>query len=269
MIDLKGKHAIVTGGGSGIGRGISHVFAAAGACVHVVDKNGDDATETSRALSGVGEFTSESVDVTDVATIESLISKLISEFGKIDILVNNAGIVGAQNWWQREIPNDADWHDVYQVNVRGMVKMSEAVSAYMKNRGYGKIINIASIAARQGSPDLPHYSATKASVVSWTQSNAIQLAPFNINVNAICPGLIWTPMWESIARKRKSFGGPTSGAYGLSGREIFERYVEQWVPMKREQNPTDIGNLAVFLASDLSMNITGQSINVDGGRFMN
>lgn len=269
MIDLRGKNTIVTGGGSGIGRGISRVFAEAGAHVHVVDKNGSDAAETSSSLSGTGEFTSESVDVTDVVTVESVVSRSISEFGKIDILVNNAGIVGAQNWWQRDIPNDADWHDVHEVNVRGMVRMSESVSQHMKNRRYGKIINIASIAARQGSPDLPHYSATKAAVVSWTQSNAIQLAPFNINVNAICPGLIWTPMWEAIARKREKFGGPVSDARGISGREIFERVVEQWIPMKREQRPSDIGNLAAFLASDLSTNITGQSINVDGGRFMN
>ena len=114
----------------------------------------------------------------------------LEQFGKIDVLVNDAGIIGVSQWWEREIPSDEDWAQVYAVNVRGMVITSEIVSENMKARNFGKIINIASIAARQGSPDIPHYNASKADVVSWTQSNAAQLAPHNINVNAICPGLV-------------------------------------------------------------------------------
>ena len=147
--------------------------------------------------------------------------------------------------------------------------MSESIAPHMKRRKYGKIVNIGSIAARQGSPDLPHYSTTKAGVVSWTQSNALQLAPFNVNVNAICPGLLWTPMWESIARRRARSGGQTLEPGNFTGREVFEQTVEQLIPMRREQTPEDVGNLAAFLASDLARNITGQAINVDGGRFTN
>ena len=128
-------------------------------------------------------------------------------------------------------------------------------------------MNIASIAARYGNPVLPHYSASKAAVVSWTRSNALQLAPYNINVNAVCPGLLWTPMWEQIARKFSKFSEDPLYK-GLSGKDFFNRFLESTTPLKREQTPEDIGKLAAFLASDDARNITGQAINVDGGRRM-
>ena len=269
MIDLHGKHAVVTGGGSGIGRGISEVLARAGASVFVADIEFASAELTIQTLAGDGEFLCYIVDVTETSSVNRMIESAIKAFGKIDVLVNNAGIIGTGKWWERETPNDEDWSRVHEVNVRGVVRVSESIVPHMKRCKYGKIVNIASIAARQGSPDLPHYSTTKAAVVSWTQSNALQLAPFNVNVNAICPGLLWTPMWESIARKRARFGGQTLELGSSTGREVFEQTVEQWIPMKREQTPEDIGNLAAFLASELARNITGQAINVDGGRFTN
>jgi NAD(P)-dependent dehydrogenase (short-subunit alcohol dehydrogenase family) len=132
----------------------------------------------------------------------------------------------------------------------------------MRRRQYGKIINIASVAGRQGGTDNPPYNVSKAGVISLTQAYALELASDNINVNAICPGLLWTPMWERIAKRRirmdESMGG-------LSPRRAFNRIVSERIPLGREQTPEDIGNLAVFLASDLSENITGQAINVNGG----
>jgi len=139
----------------------------------------------------------------------------LEQLGKIDVLVNDAGIIGVVQWWERETPSDEDWAQVYAVNVRGMVITSEIVSENMKARNFGKIINIASIAARQGSPDIPHYNASKAAVVSWAQSNAAQLAPHNINVNAICPGLLWTLMFEALVKRRANFGSP-----GLDSEEL-------------------------------------------------
>ena len=183
-------------------------------------------------------------------------------------MVNNAGIIGSEGWSNREIPNSQDWAEVYEVNVRGVVRVSERVSKEFQNQKRGKIINIASIAARQGSPDSPHYSTSKAAVVSWTQSHALQMAAYNVNVNAVCPGLIWTPIWESIARKRSQFGGSLETG-GLKGKNLFDQFVKAWIPLQREQTPEDIGNIVAFLASDLAENITGQSINVDGGRFTN
>ena len=150
------------------------------------------------------------------------------------------------------------------MNLRGAVTASEAVVPHMKERRSGKIVNIASIAARRGGKDMPQYYASKAAVLSWTQSLATQLAPFNVNVNAICPGLLWTPMWEAVAKARAN-----AGYEGLSGRELFDKFVESWVPLGREQTPEDVGKLAAFLASDDAVNITGQAINLDGGRYMN
>ncbi|MBM3944125.1 MAG: SDR family oxidoreductase [SAR202 cluster bacterium] len=155
----------------------------------------------------------------------------------------------------------------FDVNVRGVVLVSEAVTPHMKERGYGKQINIASIAARRGGEE-PYYCVSKAAVTNWTQSQAARLAPFHVNVNAICPGLLWTPMFERLAQHRNRFAW--KDAYrGLDGRELFERMVQDWIPMKREQTPEDIGKLAAFLASDDAKNITGQAINVDGGIYMN
>tara|TARA_Y100000748_G_C15397300_1_gene449993 strand:+ start:64 stop:888 length:825 start_codon:yes stop_codon:yes gene_type:complete len=270
MIDLKDKIAIVTGGARGIGKGICESLSIAGANVIVADLNLDDALKTVGYLESVGSGDKFAMflDVTDDASIKDMVEKSINEFGRIDILVNNAGIIGSGKWWERDIPNDDDWIDVHAVNVMGISKVTGAVSAYMKDRKYGKIINIASIAGRQGSPDMPHYSTSKAAAISLTQSIALSLGPHDINVNAICPGLLWTPMWEAISKKRLMHGvfdRTFSDIEDLSTREFFEQTVEKWIPMKKEQTPEDIGNLAAFLASDLANNINGQAINVDGG----
>ena len=268
MIDLSGKEAIVTGGGSGIGRGICSVLALAGANVLVTDISRGSAEETMRYCSYGGDITAKELDVTNEHSIDKIISEHIKERKKIDILVNNAGIIGSEGWSNREIPNSQDWAEVYEVNVRGVVKVSERVGIELKSQNRGKIVNIASIAARQGSPDSPHYSTSKAAVVSWTQSHALQMAPYNVNVNAVCPGLIWTPIWESIAKKRSQFGGNLDTT-GLEGKKLFDQTVKSWIPLQREQTSEDIGNAVAFLASDIAQNITGQSINVDGGRFTN
>ncbi len=265
MIELHGQSAIITGGGSGIGMGIAKVLSIAGVSTLLVDRNFEGVQEVSDAL--LGNHVPYKADVTEQRDVERMVSFAIDTFGKIDILVNNAGIVGASNWWERDIPNDDDWDQVHSVNVRAIVRVTQAVSDHMKLMNYGKIVNIASIAGRRGSPDLPHYSTTKAAVISWTQSSALQLAEFGINVNAICPGLLWTPMWEAIAKRRTLIS--KGSVSKQDGRDFFEKIVQDTIPMKREQTPEDIGNLCAFLVSDLAHNITGQAINVDGGRFSN
>jgi NAD(P)-dependent dehydrogenase (short-subunit alcohol dehydrogenase family) len=268
MINLSGKEAIVTGGGSGIGRGICSVLVLAGANVLVTDISEKSAEDTLQHCGSGDKLRARQMDVTNENSIDEIVSEHIRDRKKIDILVNNAGIIGSEGWSDREIPNNQDWTEVYEVNVRGVVKVSERVSKEFQTQKHGKIINIASISARQGSPDSPHYSTSKAAVVSWTQSHALQMAEYNVNVNAVCPGLIWTPIWESIARKRSQFGGSLK-TEGLEGKKLFDQTVKTWIPLQREQTPEDIGNMVAFLASDLAENITGQSINVDGGRFTN
>ena len=176
----------------------------------------------------------------------------------------NAGIIAAPGWENRPESNDKDWDMIYDVNVRGVARVTESAAVHMKKRRYGKIINIASVAGRQGSPANPPYHVSKAGVISLTQASALGLAPFNINVNAICPGNLWTPMWERIATRQTVF---VESRAGLTPRQAFEASSER-IPLGREQTPEDVAYLAVFLASEYAQNITGQAINVNGGARM-
>ena len=266
-MDVTGKVALVTGGGRGIGRGIALVLARNGADLAIGDLNLEDARSVAAEVEAMGRrATATSLDVTDQASVDQLVADVIARFGRIDILVNNAGIIAAPGWEQRERSNEDDWDMIYAVNVKGIAKVTDVVAAHMKERLYGKIVNISSVAGRQGNPGNPPYCVSKAGVISLTQGTASELAPYSINVNAICPGLLWTPMWERISyRTSMSPDNPE----GLTPRQLFERAVEARIPLKREQTPEDIGNLAAFLASDYALNITGQAINVSGGSSMN
>ncbi|MBR62163.1 MAG: acetoin dehydrogenase [Dehalococcoidia bacterium] len=266
IADLTGKIAIVTGGAQGIGAGICTVLDQQGAIVVVADKNEDAANSVySRLLNK--DSSHVNVDVTDDTSVNDMTKSVISTYGSIDILVNNAGIIGAEKWWTRENGNDDDWQTTFDVNVRGVVRCSDAVTPHMLERNYGKQVNIASIAARRGG-SLPFYCVTKAAVVNWTQSKAAALASSGINVNAICPGLVWTPMTQRITDHRGNFN-PGTLRSGYKDKDEFDALVKDWVPMKREQTPIDIGKVAAFLASDDAQNITGQAFNVDGGIYMN
>ncbi len=268
-MDLNDKVAIVTGSGRGIGRAIAEEMARYGASVVVSDLDGDAVARTAaeiRADFPHVAVDSSALDVTDDDSVANMTAQVIDRFGRIDILVNNAGIIGAPGWENREQPAEIDWDRIYEVNVKGIARVSDCVAESMKTKRYGKIVNIASVAGRQGSMRNPPYNASKSGVISLTQAYALGLAPFNINVNAICPGLLWTPMWERIATRTINLNDSMEG---MTPREAFEQFVAQSIPLGREQTPRDIGRLAVFLASDLAMNITGQAINVNGGSGMN
>lgn len=265
-MDVSGKTAIVTGGGRGIGRGISLAMARNGADVAVADiivENAESVAEEVRALGQ--RAIALSLDVSNVESVEEMTAQALAEFGAIDILVNNAGVIGAAGWESRETPNEEDWDFIFEINLKGIARVTDAVAPHMQERRSGKVINIASIAGRRGSNRNPPYNASKAGVINLTQSQAQILAPHNINVNAICPGLLWTPMWQRIASRQTMTPNPES----KTPRDLFVEYVEEETPLGREQTPDDIGNLAAFLASEYAMNITGQAINVDGGLTMN
>lgn len=265
-MDVTDKIALVTGGGRGIGRGIVLALAQNGADVVVSDINFEDARSVSNEVTNLGRSALPLlVDVTSKASVDSMVKEAIARFGRIDILVNNAGIIGAPGWEERDRSSQTDWDMIYEINVKGIVKVTESVMPYMKERHYGKIVNIASGAGRQGSAENPPYNVSKAGVISLTQATALELAPYNINANSICPGLLWTPMWDRIASRRVVQDDDLAG---LSPRQAFERFVADRIPLGREQTPEDIGNLASFLASDYSKNITGQAINVNGGSRM-
>jgi NAD(P)-dependent dehydrogenase (short-subunit alcohol dehydrogenase family) len=265
-MDVTGKIAIVTGGGRGIGRGIVLALAGNGADVVVADIVEDDAKDLAGEIEAMGRRALACVvDVTDQASVDRMVDGTIDRFGRIDILVNNAGIIAAPGWEQRETSSEEDWDRIYDVNVKGMARATNAVAARMRENRYGKIINISSVAGRQGNPFNTPYGISKAGTISLTQASALELAPYNINVNAICPGLLWTPMWERISYRHSIAPENTEG---LTPRQVFDATVKQRTPLQREQTPEDIGYLAAFLASDYAGNITGQTINVSGGSHM-
>ncbi len=263
---LQDRVAIVTGGATGIGRAIAQKMAASGASVVVADMNGEAARKTALEISASGvNAIGVTVDVTDSAATDRMAASALERFKKIDILVNNAGVAGAPGWNTRSESTEDDWVKTYQVNVLGVVNATGSVVAHMKAARYGKVVNLSSIAGREGRPSLPHYSATKAAVINYTQSLANELAKFNINVNAICPGLLWTPMWEQVGGR---YARDNAAYKGLTPREVFDQMVAERIPMGTEQTPDDIGDAAVFLSSEDARNITGQALNVDGGFFM-
>ncbi len=265
--NLTSKTALVTGAARGLGRGIAAIMSECGADVALADLDIEGAKRAREDLVKHGHrMQAFQVDVTKKASVQKMVSDVIAAFGKVDILVNSAGVIGTPGYEDTATSREEDWDITYSVNVKGTVLVSEAVAEVMKPRRYGKIINIASHAGRQGGAGGGAYGASKAAVIHLTQSFALDLAPFDINVNCICPGHIWTPMWERIAVRAKRHDPSQKD---LTPRQIFERFVEARCPLRREQTPEDMGRMAAFLASEDARNITGQSINVNGGSRMN
>ena len=272
---LAGMSALVTGGGRGIGRGISTVLASRGAVVCVSDVDEDSANAVAEEIceSGGNAFGTGG-DVTDMESISDVAQNAISEFGKLDICVANAGVIGGRGFNTRKDYIDQDWDLTWDVNVRGVVNTSDAVSGHMIERMYGKIVIIASHGGRapRGVPDAGRgsaqgpYMVSKAAAIQWTHWLAMNLGRYNINVNAVCPGRLWTPMWRAIAENHRELNPDMAH---MTPREIFDAQIKQTMPLGREQTPEDIGKAVAFLASEDAAQITGQALNVNGGAIMN
>ena len=257
--DLTGKHAIVTGAGSGIGTGIASVMASLGASVAIADLNEEAADRISGQISG--STMSIGMDVTKVQSVQKAVDQIISEWGKIDILVNNAGVASAGNRspsGDREI----DWDTTFNVNVKGVVHCCNAITPHMKERRYGKIVSISSMSGHAPRRLGGAYAASKAAVLRYSKGLADELAPFNINVNAICPGAVWTKFQEGGARAIQQNDPALSN---VDPEQIFQDKYSSIIPLGRPQTPEDIGKMAAFLASDDTCNVTGQCVHVDGG----
>jgi NAD(P)-dependent dehydrogenase (short-subunit alcohol dehydrogenase family) len=259
---LEGKVAVVTGGGSGIGEGIVRCMAAEGADIAIPDIQEANAQNVARQVEKMGRRAlAMRCDVTRPADVEAALSRIRQQLGKIDVLVNNAGMASAPG-----MPftnnTEEDWDRTYAVNLKSVFLTCKAIAPYFIERRGGRIINIASIAGPLAAMTMPPYSVAKGGVITFTRVIAKELAPHGITVNAICPGVLWTAFWEKLAQ----FIADTNPAFkGMTARQVFDKRVADVIPMKREQTPEDIGWAAVFLASDQARNITGQSLNVDGG----
>ncbi|MDD9731071.1 L-iditol 2-dehydrogenase [Mameliella sp. AT18] len=255
MTRLTGKVALVTGGARGIGRAICQAYAREGARVAVADLMADEARDCAATLGDAGMALG--MDVTDPASIAKGVAQVEAEWGVIDVLVNNAGVFNMASI-DRITPED--YRRQFDVNVGGTLFAIQAVVPGMKARGGGAIINFSSQAGRRGEPNIAVYCATKAAVISVTQSLALELAGDGIRVNAIAPGVIDTPMWEVVDGL---FAEYENKPRGQKKREVGEA-----VPLGHMGTPEEVADPCVFLASDEARYITAQCLNVDGGNWM-
>jgi D-sorbitol dehydrogenase (acceptor) len=258
-MQLEGKTAIVTGGARGIGRAICERYAAEGALAVVADRLADDAEATAaEIIAAGGNALAFGVDVTDQASIDAMVDAVARETGSIDILVNGAGIFDMAPLL--EITPES-YERVFAVNVKGLLFTLQAVARQMVAQGRGgKIINFASQAGRRGEALVAVYCASKAAVISLTQSAGRALIPHKINVNGIAPGVVDTPMWDQVDALFAKYEGLPIGEK--------KRQVGAAVPFGRMGTPEDITGAAVFLASADADYIVAQTLNVDGGNWM-
>ncbi len=253
---LADRVAIVTGAGNGIGRAVALGLAGAGAHVIAVDIDGGRVKATADAAAALGPAgLALETDVGDLAAIDHMVQRSMAAFGRIDVLVNNAGVT--RRAYIMDL-TEADWDCIMRVNAKGVFFCLQRVAREMIPRRSGAIINIASIAGKgYAGTSNAIYAASKGSVISLTRTAAQQLARHNINVNAICPGTTVTALSEANVALR-------AREEGLSIDDMKRRR-NAAIPLGRPNEPEDVAALALFLASPAARNITGQSLNVDGG----
>ena len=255
---LDGKVAIVTGGAQGIGRATARRFASEGAKVVIADLQADAATAVADEIgANGGEAMGLAADVTERAAAGTVVDSAVERFGGVDILFNNAGVIRITPFLEID---EAEWDLLFDVNCKGTLWFAQAAAARMIEQGRGgRIINVASQAGRRGEPLVLTYCASKATVISMTQSMALALAPHQITVNAIAPGIVDTPLWESNDRRFAE----------LLGMEVGEpkRTFVATIPLGRIEQPEDVAGMAAFLASPDAGYITQQCYNVDGGNW--
>jgi NAD(P)-dependent dehydrogenase (short-subunit alcohol dehydrogenase family) len=243
MFTLAGQTAIVTGGATGIGEVIAHRLSAAGARVAVADINADAAATAAEAI-GNGAFAVK-LDVTSPESVAQAVAHVLESAASIQIVVNNAGLAGkAAPIWEQ---TDEDWHKVMAINVTGPFYVCRAVLPHMRVQGYGRIVNIASIAGKEGNPNMVAYSASKAAIIGMTKSIAKEVAAEGICINAVTPAVIRTKILDQLT--------PAQVAY------MVER-----IPMKRTGQPEEVAAVVHFLASRDCSFVTGQCYDVSGGR---
>jgi len=250
---LENKVAIVTGSARGMGRVFALRLAREGAKLTICDVL--DCAPVAREIEAIGgEVLALKTDVTSEKDTAAMAQKTVDRFGRIDILVNNAAVIGAIEVKDFAKPVEeivsADWDRILAVNIKGVFLSSKAVIPYMKKQGGGKIVNMASTVAFTGLPDFIHYSTSKGGVLTMTRGLAWALGEFNINVNAVAPGLVMTEAMQAAFDAKYS--------EMVVGHQLLKRKIE----------PEDVASAVLFLASDEAAMITGQTLVVNGGEYM-
>ena len=247
FLALTGQIAIVTGAATGIGHAIATRLASASATVFIADVNEEAADRAAREITSAaeGEAIPLALDVTDKGSVETAISNVLERKGRLDILVNNAGIAGrAAPLWEQ---TDDDWARILAVNLTGVFFCSRASIGPMRVQRYGRIVNIASIAGKEGNPRMTGYSATKAAVIGFTKSLAKEVATEDICVNAVSPAVVKTALLDQLTQEQVN-------------------YMTERIPMRRPGSPAEIAAVVHFLASPDCSFVTGQCYDASGGR---
>ena len=279
-MQFKGKVSLVSACGRGIGKEIALALAREGSDLAVNSFSESNTEALAKELEGLGvKVVSVPGDITKPSVIVDMVSKALDAFGRLDILVNNVGGGAAAEVADKDNPLaevESIWDGTYEMSLKAPVLMCEAVMPHFIEQRSGKIINMSSLAGRPGMPHVDlvplsaSYHSAKAGLIRYTQVLADQLGRHNINVNAICPGIIYTDGWreisEEMVKNHPRFKGEDPREWFLGVGE--GRYLDEGIPhtaMRREQTTTDIAEAVVFLASQAAANITGQTLNVDGG----
>ncbi len=241
--DLSGQTAVVTGAATGIGEAIARRLAGARAAVAVADVDAEGAGKVAASIGG-GAFAVE-IDITDPESVARAVAKVIGRTGRIDIWVNNAGVAGkAAPIWEQ---TDEDWQRVIGINLTGAFYCCRAVIPHMRERGYGRIVNVASVAGKEGNPNMCAYSASKAGVIALTKSIAKEVALEGICVNSVAPAVVKTRILDELTPEQIA-------------------YMTSKIPMRRTGKPEEIAAVVHFLASPDCSFVTGQCYDASGGR---
>jgi meso-butanediol dehydrogenase/(S,S)-butanediol dehydrogenase/diacetyl reductase len=263
-LKIKDKIAIVTGGGSGIGRAIALRLANEGAKVVVADLKKDAAQKVAEEIKAQGgDGLAIGCDATSPGDVDAMVRETLTAYGVIDILVNNAG-GGSGTAYVAETLVD-NWDKTIDINLKSAFLCCRAAAQVMIKRKQGRIVSISSISGKTGEPLIGAYCAAKFGVIGLTQVLARELAHYDITVNVVCPGYVYTPGWEKLAQSLKD-NHPSLANKSLP--EVFEARVKSVTPLGRPQTADDVASLVAYLSSQEAKNITGQAINVDGGAFM-
>ena len=264
--DFSGKVVVITGAAAGLGRAMALEFSKAGASVAVCDIKEDLASETVKLCQEAGAKAKfYKLNITDVDMVEATKNEIVKDFGTVDILVNNAGVTTAPGKMGPPMKNIdiPEWKRLVDINLIGTVTVTKAFVDIFKEKKSGKIVNISSQAAYAPAAAMPHYNASKLAIISYTQSCSVELGKSNVNVNAVCPGFIFTPMYvgagnELIKNIPALFGDCKTE------EEVVAR-LAAGTSLGRPQMPEDIAYSVLFLASDAAKEITGNALIVDSG----